>query len=87
MKRPWVRIEQRREQLRAVLAAGPLNQAQIAQALGVKPTSADKFLRTLVADGFLTLAQPKAVSGYGPWPARYALADDRQSRYAQDRVG
>lgn len=83
--RRWLPIAERREQVRAALAAGARTQREIAAALGVGQSAAAKIVRRMVEDGDVRLDRPVRGCGSGPWPARYALADDRQSRYAAER--
>jgi predicted ArsR family transcriptional regulator len=86
MTRSWVPLSTRREQVRVVLADGPMNQAQIAAALGVRQPAVAKIMGRLMEDGYVVRAPSVRGCGSGPWPARYALPEDRQSRYAADRA-
>lgn len=85
MTRSWVPLSTRREQVRAALAVGPRNQAELAAALGINKPAVSKIMRTLVYDGDVQLVPSVRGCGCGPWPARYALPEDRQSRYAMER--
>ncbi len=73
MTRERVPLVQRREQVRAALAAGPMNQGALAATLGVKKPAMCKIMRTLVYDGDVKLVPSLPGSGSGPWPFRYAL--------------
>ena len=73
MTRAWVPLITRREQVRAALAAGPLNQAELAATLGINRPAVSKIMRTLVDDGDVQFVPSVRGCGCGPWPTRYAL--------------
>lgn len=75
MSRNYERIAVRRRQVRAALAAGPLRQAEIADAIGITQSAASKILHRMLVDGDLKLVRAQAHSGCGPWPMRYVVAD------------
>lgn len=78
MTRAWVAFEQRRGQVLKALAGGPLTQAALAEAMGVRQACVSKVLRRMLDDGDLKLAPAVRAAGRGPWPMRYEVARPSQ---------
>jgi len=69
---PKLRIQKRHEQIRQALAEGPLNQAQIAEAIGLSQPRASQVLNQLIADGHVRLESAEPGLG-SKWRLRYGL--------------
>lgn len=85
-------ILRRRDRDQQVLAylrrsAEPVTVADVSAACGISPRHAYTVLTVLRKAGEIEPAPGRRGTGRrGRLPTRYQVADDRQSRYAQDRV-